>query len=262
MPEGHTIHRIARDHRRWLCGDTVRCESPQGRFRDGVSRLDGQVLERVVAHGKHLFYRFADIGVLHVHLGLYGRFHTQDLPLPPPRGQVRLRLLGHRQGFDLNGPSTCEILDPSGAEKIHQRLGEDPLHRRANPLAVWQRISNSRASVGRLLLDQSVIAGVGNIFRCEVLYAAAVHPDREGRCLDRAEFNQMWQLLVNWMAIGVKYNRIITVEPSQATQTLGRLPREERLRIYKKSECLQCGAAIRQWNLANRRVYACVACQS
>ena len=262
MPEGHIIHRIARDHRKWLCGDAVDCESPQGRFHAGASRLQGQVLQRVEAHGKHLFYHFDSSDVLHIHLGLYGRFRTHCLPLPTPQGAVRLRLSGQVHGFDLNGPNTCEILDNGHLDVVRNRLGEDPLRRDAAPDLAWQRISRSRAPIGRLLLDQSVIAGVGNIFRAEVLYASCVHPDRQGRHLDRTEFDEIWQRLSSWMSIGVKYNRIITADPQRAGKTIGRLQREERLRIYKKPNCPKCGSAVHQWELANRKMYACVNCQS
>jgi endonuclease-8 len=262
MPEGHTIHRVARDHRRWLRGQPVSCESPQGRFRSGAARLDGQILQVVEAHGKHLFYHFEDDDILHVHLGLYGRFRTRPLPLPPPQGAVRLRVRAKSHGFDLNGPNTCELVDNIRMGAIRSRLGEDPLRGDAVPDVVWRRISKSRAPLGRLLLDQSVIAGVGNIFRSEVLYAASVHPEREGLHLDRAEFDHIWQLLRDWMTIGVKYNRIITADPAQFGKTAGRLRREERLRVYKRPHCLECGTEIQQWELASRMIYACETCQS
>jgi endonuclease-8 len=89
-----------------------------------------------------------------------------------------------------------------------------------------------------------------------------VHPDREGRQLDRTEFDEIWQRLSSWMSIGVKYNRIITADPESVGKTVGRLNREERLRIYKKTNCPECGSAIHQWELANRKMYACVNCQS
>ncbi len=262
MPEGHTIHRIARDHRKWLRGHRVCCQSPQGRFRAGASRLHGQTLHSVEAHGKHLFHRFLDGDILHVHLGLYGRFRTRPLPLPDPRGAVRLRVTGRTHGFDLNGPNVCEIVDAGQLDQIRRRLGEDPLRKDARPLNAWERISRSRAPIGRLLLDQSVIAGVGNIFRSEVLHAAAVHPERAGRQLDRQEFDEVWRLLCDWMNTSVKYNRIITADPAEFGKTAGRLRREERLRIYKKHHCSRCGSPVRQWEMASRKIFACSTCQS
>ena len=75
MPEGHTIHRIAREHRSHFVGDDVRVSSPQGRFVD-AERLTGRALRAVEAYGKHLFYEFDGRRYVHVHLGLFGRVWT------------------------------------------------------------------------------------------------------------------------------------------------------------------------------------------
>ena len=93
MPEGHTIHRLARRHARLLVGQRVAADSPQGRFDDGARLLDGRVLDATDAWGKHLFHRYDDLW-LHVHLGLYGKFRDGVLPAPEPRGALRLRLVG------------------------------------------------------------------------------------------------------------------------------------------------------------------------
>ena len=82
MPEGHTIHRLARDHFRDLGKRPVAVSSPQGRFADAAARLDGRMLRRVDAHGKHLFYDFGGGDLVHVHLGLR---HAR------PRGEGRSR---------------------------------------------------------------------------------------------------------------------------------------------------------------------------
>ena len=58
MPEGHTIHRIARDHQKWFAGQKLIVTSPQGRFEDEAQRVSGKKLREVTAHGKHLFYHW------------------------------------------------------------------------------------------------------------------------------------------------------------------------------------------------------------
>ena len=80
MPEGHTIHRAARDQRPMLAGKVLDVSSPQGRFFEGAARLDGQTCVAVEAYGKHLIYRFAHDESLHIHLGLFGKFRTAKLP--------------------------------------------------------------------------------------------------------------------------------------------------------------------------------------
>ena len=96
MPEGHTIHRIARDHRGWFADQTMGLCSPQGRFEKEAKKLDGSVLKDVTAHGKHLFYHWSPRKIVHIHLGLYGKFRIHSNPAPDPRGAVRVRMIGQR----------------------------------------------------------------------------------------------------------------------------------------------------------------------
>ena len=212
MPEGHTIHRIARDHQRDLAGLRLRVCSPQGRFEEGARKLDRRRLLGVSARGKHLFYEWEDDLTLHIHLGLYGKFRRRQVPMPEPRGQIRLRVEGKTVGFDLHGPNQCEVLTSEDVSSIRSRLGPDPLDKSADWRVAWQRISKSRAAIGTLLLNQSFIAGIGNIYRAEVLFAAGIHPDRPGESLTEECFEQMWKTLCRWMAIGVRNNRIITAD--------------------------------------------------
>ncbi len=261
MPEGHTIHRVARDQRKRFFAATLEVSSPQGRFESGARKLDGRALKQIDAYGKHLFYAWEGNQLLHVHLGLYGRFTNHKSPPPDPRGAVRLRVVGPEHAFDLSGPTACELISAKKQATILNRLGADPLRKDADPENVWQRISKSRAAIGKLLLDQSVIAGVGNVYRAEVLFETRIHPDRTGQSLSRSEVDSIWQTLVEWLHIGVKYNRIITVSPEERGKTRGRMNREERLQIYKKERCPECLSHVASWDLGARTIYACQTCQ-
>jgi endonuclease VIII len=262
MPEGHTIHRLARDHTKWLAGECVRTSSPQGRFEDGAGLLDAKRLRAIEAHGKHLFYRFDRAPSLHVHLGLYGRFRRLLAPFGEPRGQVRLRLLGDKRGFDLVGPTACELLTEEAEQTLRSRLGWDLLRTDTDIDALRARVRASRAAIGRMLLDQSVFAGVGNIFRAEALFEARVHPEREGRSLTDDELNALIRAVDRMLRVGVKYNRIIAVTREEAGVTLGRVARGDRLRIYKRERCPACAGPVRAWEVGARTVYGCEACQA
>ena len=74
MPEGHTLHRLARLHQRRFGRAPVIVSSPQGRFADGAAAVSGRVLKKASAWGKHLFHHYEGGRVVHVHLGLYGTF--------------------------------------------------------------------------------------------------------------------------------------------------------------------------------------------
>jgi endonuclease VIII len=266
MPEGHTIHRIARDHTRLLVGHTVRVSSPQGRFRADADRVDGAVLERIEPYGKHLFYRWSTGDIGHVHLGLFGKFRVQHTTLSPePIGQVRMRLQiepgpahdGHVT-VDLAGPTTCTVDAPSVRTEILERLGPDPIRRGSKPDRMIERIERSVRGIGDLLMDQSVVAGIGNVYRAEALFVTGIHPLRPGNRCSRAELEALWATAQVMLRRGVRDNRIVTV----SHQDLGvarnaRISRADATYAYKRDRCLLCGDGIRTIDIANRRCYWC-----
>lgn len=262
MPEGHTLHRLARDHRKWFGDQVVSVQSPQGRFADAAAQLDGQRLLDAQAWGKHLFYRFADDRWVHIHLGLYGKFRLHKLPVPEPRGAVRLRVIGRNRGFDLNGPNCCELINATEQAQVVARLGADPLRDDADWQAAAARIGRSRSEIGGLLLNQSVIAGLGNIYRAEILHALRIDPRRPGNSLSKDQRAAIWQLAKRWLKIGVRYNRIITVDAEAAGKPLSKLRADERFMIYKKPYCQRCGGEVAAWEQAARKMYACFGCQA
>lgn len=262
MPEGHTIHRVARDHQAFFKGEQLIAMSPQGRFSGEAAKLNGKTFQRAEAHGKHLFYFWSGNQVVHIHLGLYGKFRVHNNPAPEPRGAVRLRMIGQDRTVDLNGPNRCELLTANSLKKLRERLGQDPLRSDADPDKAWQRIMKSRKSIGALLLDQSIIAGIGNVYRAELLFEFGICPDRPGNSLSKEDFEKIWEQSVEWLKLGVKYNRIITIDVSQVTKPLLEAGARERTMIYKSPECPRCGDDVYYWDSGNRTIYACDSCQT
>ncbi|WP_181808513.1 Fpg/Nei family DNA glycosylase [Streptomyces shenzhenensis] len=265
MPEGHTIHRLALDYRR-LTGP-VRVTSPQGKFSDAASLLDGAELTRTEAHGKHLFLGFRDSAWVHVHLGLFGKVTFGDAPVPPATDTVRLRLAGPTAYVDLRGPTTCALITDDEKNAVHARLGPDPLRDDAAPDAAYRRISRSRTTIAALLMDQKVIAGVGNVYRAEVLFRHGIDPYRAGRDLTPAEWDAVWADLVALMREGVRNNRIDTVRPEHTPEAMGRPPRVDdhggEVYVYRRATlpCHLCGTEIRTAALAARNLFWCPGCQ-
>ena len=261
MPEGHTLHRIAQDHQKWFAGQKLLASSPQGRFAEEAGRLSGKVLICTEAFGKHLVYRFENKANVHIHLGLYGKFRPHMNPAPPPVGAVRLRMVGKTRSFDLNGPNKCQLISELELSALEDRLGPDPLREDADPEKAWEKIKRSSSAIGTLLLNQSVIAGVGNIYRAEILHALAIHPDRLGKDITREEFSAIWETTVRFMQVGVEYDRIITAVHPRKHTSIDRLKADERLMIYKKPICPRCDSDVYYWQLGSRTVYACDSCQ-
>lgn len=278
MPEGHTLHRLARLHTEYFAGGPVRVSSPQGRFADHVV-VDGRYFDHATAVGKHLFHHYEGGLAVHVHLGLYGFFDTylvaEGDEAPAPVGQVRMRVAAVRAGaatgecaaqvVDLRGPTRCEVIDEDGVAAVHARLGPDPLDPGADPGRAWARISRSTRPIGALLMDQKVLAGVGNVYRAEALFRSGLDPFRPGVGLTRPEFDAVWSDLVGLMAIGVEAGGIVTIRPEHDH---GDVPRRgvdrPRNYVYQRDgwPCRVCGDEIRLRTMEARTLFWCPTCQA
>lgn len=260
MPEGHTLHRLANQLARCFAGDVVHATSPQGRFANGAALLDGTALESTASWGKHLFCHFQGDHILHVHLGLYGTFVTMLAPGAAPHGAVRLRLTGPRAVGDLRAPTVCEVLAPAQRDVLLARLGSDPLRDDADGERAWSAVRGSRRSVASLLMDQSVVSGVGNVYRAEVLYRHRLDPATPGRQVSRGVWQDLWDDLVELMHRGVLAGHIDTVR-------LHHLPPggegPPHVYVYRRAgePCLVCGTRVRTTVIEGRNLYWCPTCQ-
>ena len=268
MPEGHTLHRLARLHKKLFAGRPVEVSSPQGRFTAAASIVDGRVLRRAEAYGKHLFHVYDPDAIVHVHLGLIGTFSEQALPVTAPVGQVRMRMVGETHLTDLRGPTVCELVDEARMSLVLAGLGPDPLRRNADPELAWKRLARSRLPLARLLLDQKVLAGVGNVYRAEILFRHGVPPLLPGHELDGALWTDMWADLVALMRTGVRRGRIDTVRDEHLPRATGRAPRRDRhggeVYVYRRNgrPCLVCGTEVAIAELDGRNLFWCPTCQA
>ncbi|MDF9276626.1 DNA-formamidopyrimidine glycosylase family protein [Arthrobacter sp. EH-1B-1] len=297
MPEGHSIHRLARQFTSVFAGEALRASSPQGRFAEGAERIDGAVLTRARAHGKQLFLEFDNDLVMRVHLGLYGawsfggdsRFRgassigaprrvgeretaDDDAPAvyagpPLPVGAVRVRLVSAHGWADLRGPTACEVITGAERDAIIARLGPDPLDPDTPPAEFIARVQRTRTAVGLSLMNQAVIAGVGNVYRAEVLFRRRVHPWLPGPALGDAGALALWEDLVLLMNEGVRAGRIITTTPNHRSSGAGNgsaVPAEEAHYVYKRTgqECRICGTSVAMAEMGARKLYWCPYCQA
>jgi endonuclease VIII len=245
MPEGDSIHRAAR-RLQALVGETVEVEAPHPRARvTGVaSRLDGRRLLGVEAVGKNLLLRFEDGLVLRSHLRMKGRWQVfprngssrrHGMPWLVLRGENAEAVLWHGPVLEL---------DDSGV----RRLGPDILAEPPDIDAMTTRMreADQRLAIGEALLDQRLVAGIGNLWRAEALWRARVSPWRRLGDLSDDQFRSVL---------------------SEAAQLMRRsLDSGLRQRaVYRQAgrPCLRCGTAIesRGQGDANRIAYWCPTCQ-
>lgn len=334
MPEGHSVHRIARQCARNFVGKTVAASSPQGRFAEGAAVIDGREMLASRAVGKQMFLEFDGDVWLRVHLGLYGAWDfageiatdatisasngrmgqtnqrgartdepvdaaildsagenslssigaprrarmrmseqttgldADEMPWPPPvRGQVRLRLLTGTTCADLRGPTACVVQSPQEVQASIAKLGPDPLVDDAADgeerfVAVVRR---KPTPIALLLMDQSVISGIGNVYRAEMLYRALLNPHTPGRDVPEEAVRELWRDWVRLLAVGVETGQMMTrddLTPAEYRKAMSR--RADRHWVYHRAglPCRVCGTEIVLEEMASRKLYWCPSCQA
>jgi len=323
MPEGHSVHRIARQFARNFVGLPVTATSPQGRFAAGAAEISGHVLEQAFAVGKQMFLEFANGRWVRIHLGIYGAWdfageiavdatiasangrmgqtnargtvfdadgenslasigaprktrmkmgestgvshHADSFP-PEPVGQVRLRLLTSSICADLRGPTACEVLTHDQVDAVIAKLGPDPQHDSSRKAAdkFVERLRKKSTPVGIQLMDQSVVAGIGNVYRAEMLFRAGIDPYRPGNLVSESEARALWRDWVKLLAIGIETGQMMTIDGLRGKEWEQAMShRSERHWVYKREGllCRRCSTNIRVEELAARKLYWCPQCQ-
>lgn len=243
MPEGHLVHRDARAQHEELAGRVLAASSPQGRL--DTTDIDGRRLERVEAHGKHLFHHFGSGLTVHVHLGMKGLWLRHPDPTSPPRPATRLRLAGE-VAYDLIAPSACEVLGADAVAALLDRLGPDPLRPDADEADAVRRFRTARGSVAEVLLDQAVWAGIGNAWRAELLWLTRLNPRTPAAALEESTAAGLWRAAVRYLTLGRDLGQVVS-DPQAP---------DERW-VYKRETCRSCGAAVATAQLGGRTAYWC-----
>ena len=321
MPEGHSIHRIARQFEANFVGSSATVTSPQGRFAIGAAEIDGLAITASRAVGKHLLLQFEEEW-LHVHLGLYGAWDfageiSTDFSLskslkpsvssaaagaggeneeslgsigaprrtrvrmgeqeklaaltswpPDPVGQVRARILTETAVADLRGPTVCEVIDTDAVQQLVRRLGPDPLapfESKAKAEARFaERVQKSKQPIGQLLMDQSVVAGIGNIYRAEILFRAEISPHRSGSSVTDTEASALWKDWVKLLRIGVETGYMLTIDGLRGKHLQAAIDSmDDRHWVYKREglPCRRCGVTVALEMMQQRKLYWCPGCQ-
>lgn len=284
MPEGHVIHRLADEFTRIFGTHRLHITSPQGRFATEAELVDGSRLERAEAFGKHLFLHFdaaSDEHIIYIHLGLIGHLRFEDRE--KVWGQIRVRIEtldddGSSDGSssedttnlaaNLRGPQWCRLITDEEYAIAVGKIGEDPIRDDANPRQVWAKVQRSKRSIGSLLMDQKLFAGVGNIYRAEVLFRHQQSPFTLGNAIDRSVFFAMWEDLVVLMRQGVVDGEINTVRDEHTPEVMHRPARDDEhggeVYVYRRAgdDCYVCGSDIAMKAYEGRNLFWCPTCQA
>jgi endonuclease VIII len=247
IPEGDTIRRTATTLQKWLVGREVTAAAST---KVAAERLVGDEIEQIEARGKHLLIRFAGGLTLHTHMRMTGSWHVYRAGerWRQPRHLARVVLeSGDRVAVCFSAP-VIELL-PTQAEWRHPMmagLGPDILKATVDLDEIRHRAAGQPADrpIGDLLLDQRVVAGIGNIWRSEALFESQVHPSTPQRRVAVAQVVQVAARLMQAHArMGARYN------PA----------------VYKRTgrPCRRCGTPIKSSPIGEhaRTAYWCPRCQ-
>jgi endonuclease-8 len=245
--------------------------------------------------GKHLGYDFGKDRILHIHLGLQGDFTEGSGALPEVRGALRLRMwsaakvkrapvpgvskrhawyssddgTGHLQPVDiawveLRGPMDCSVWTNAQWDALTERLGPDPLNG-DGPERALERIAKSKKAIGMLLMEQDVMAGVGNIYRAELLFRARQSPFTPGREVRPQVVKEMWKEAGPLMRAGMVDRRIVTTLAKDREHTRGKVLVGDEHYVYRRNgqPCRVCGAKVmKREGFAGRNLFWCAGCQA
>ncbi|MFM8927721.1 MAG: Fpg/Nei family DNA glycosylase [Rhodoluna sp.] len=262
MPEGHSVQRTANWFNKHLAGTKIKVDSPQGRFSESAKLVNNRRLLTARAIGKQLFLDFDNQQTVRVHLGIYGKWRYFESIETESIGQVRARFFNKNHLADLRGPTVCEVIPTDEVAHHERRLGPDPTNpdpRKLNQQRFIQRVLSSKSAIGLLLMNQSVISGVGNVYRAELLFRARVSPHRLGIELSEGQALEIWQDAVKLMKIGVAKGFMVTREEQLSSKKI----HDERNYVYKREglKCLRCKGKVVLEVMASRKLYYCPGCQ-
>lgn len=265
MPEGQVSHRNALRIGAALAGrDLVRVETPEPRIAPQriPERLDGDRLDDVEAVGKHHLLRFASGRTLHSHLGMVGRWRVLDASRPIPRRGLWLALWTDRHVAAQYGGPRLHLYEPGVPVPALALLGPDLIVSgpdAAGLTAVRLRAVEPERPVGEALMDQRVVAGIGNVYRSETLFLCGIDPWRVVGALADDEARALGATATRLLAEGVRQGGRITTYRSPDPRA------RERTWVYGRRgrPCRRCGTPISSRGMgdANRTVYWCPVCQ-
>ncbi|WP_447896119.1 endonuclease VIII [Vreelandella sp. GE22] len=271
MPEGPEIRRAADRIEKQIGGRVV--EEAWFAFDELQAQADSLVDVRVDAvetRGKAMLIRFANGRVLYSHNQLYGvwKLHAAHQP-PQTKRSLRVRLIAEGRAASLYSASSIALLEQDRLDEhpFLARLGPDLLSQNVSATGVVERLDATRfyrRSLGALLLDQSLVAGLGNYLRSEILFFAGLNPKTRPADLSADARKTLAQIIIDttWQAYrqaGVT-NRDAWIEQAKAA---GETRRQWRFSVFERAglSCHRCSEVIERQMVGSRRLYWCPHCQ-
>jgi len=181
---------------------------------------------------------------------------------PEPIGQVRVRLLTDRTVADLRGPTACEVQLPEQVAATIAKLGPDPLvdDVQEGEERFVATVRKKATPIGLLLMDQSVVSGIGNVYRAELLFRARQDPHTPGKLVAEDTVRALWRDWVYLLGVGVETGQMMTMDDlDEEAYARALASRDDRHWVYHREgePCRVCGTPIVMEMAAGRKLYFC-----
>ncbi|MCL5256249.1 MAG: bifunctional DNA-formamidopyrimidine glycosylase/DNA-(apurinic or apyrimidinic site) lyase [Chloroflexi bacterium] len=271
MPELPEVETIRRDLQQEISGDTLigaeffgSRSAYSGDANAFIRQIAGSSIREIQRRGKYLLLALSNGEYIVVHLRMTGRLIIRQSDEPNDRlVRLVLRLASGRdlRLEDLRKFATVELLTVGGLAALFDRLGPEPLSSELTPERLGEILSHSRRGLKASLLDQSLLAGLGNIYVDEALFHARIHPDRPASGLSTAELKRLHQAIRHVLQAGID-TRGTTF--SDYRDGLGRPGTHQyQLQVYRRTgePCPTCGEPIIKTRVAGRGTHVCPRCQ-
>jgi len=253
MAEGPLVHHYAKRLKELLQGKEVRIEFRVRNLKALTPAFQKVRIERVEAHGKQFRIHLPDERVLLIHLMMWGswRFYRKDEPWDKPLERARVIFHTDAHTAVVFSAPVIKLLAFSELQNHPHwgNLGPDPLRSDFSSKEFFRRLEQDPSrEIGEALLDQQVIAGVGNILRIEILFKSHIHPRRSIGSLSKKEKTELLRWIFKLFEKWVKQ--------------IGR--QSHWIQIYRRSgkPCPKCGTPVEFFRQGGRITYACPTCQS
>jgi len=236
-------------------------KQPQaGEFR---SRVSGREITGISRHGKYLIFSLDGDDLLIIHLKMTGSLLIgQDSSEPPKYTRAIIHLDRDTSIFFRDPRKFGAMWLARDKNTVVDKLGPEPLTAEFTSRVLAERLAKRSAPIKALLCDQGFIAGIGNMYADEALFAARIHPLRPGSSLSRDEVERLYHAIrqILWTAIG---NKGASVENYfRPDGTLGTAHFEFRVAHRGGESCPNCGTPIERLPIRNRGSYFCPKCQA
>lgn len=275
MPELPEVEMVARHLRALITGRTiVKAQlirpglAPENTPRQFAASLRQARVEEIGRRGKHLLLHFSNARTLIVHLRMTGRFLYLDAVASQPRHTHALFLLDNEKKLAFEDTRHFGMMLVTKTAELERakplsRLAPEPLSETFTPEYLHRVLQRSDQQIKLLLLDQTKVLGLGNIYAAEALHRASIHPQLPASRITKPRVIALHREIISVLNEAIANDSTLNTNPEapEASYTGGRY--ESMTRVYERAglPCFTCGSAIRRFTQGARSTYYCPRCQ-